>query len=224
MNPHHQVPSAFGKSLVAADRREKVERIAATDRQCEPDILDHAEILKQIIALKRARHAHAADPIRWRPGDIAVLQQNAARARLQLTADLIDEAGLAGAIWTDDHVPLTRRDGEVDVVGDDQTAERFVETFEAQDSHGRTRRHCNLCKVPHRPPGKNITQQMNVTPMMASQCSLYELTTFFIKRTIAAPMAGPINVPAPPSMVMIKMSPDAVQYTASAEMKPLKMA
>jgi hypothetical protein len=35
--------------------------------------------------------------------------------------------------------------------------------------------------------------------------------TFFIRRKTPAPIAGPISVPAPPSMVMIKMSPDAVQ-------------
>ena len=106
------------------------------------------------------------------PGDVAILQQDAAGAGLELAADLIDKAGLAGAIRPDDDMPLARRDGEVDVIGHHQAAERFVETIEAQQSHGRTPRHRTFCRLPHRPPGKNITQQMKVTPIMASQCSL----------------------------------------------------
>jgi hypothetical protein len=29
----------------------------------KPDIFDHAQILKQIVALECARHTHAADPV-----------------------------------------------------------------------------------------------------------------------------------------------------------------
>ena len=132
MNPGHQVRGALGKNLVAADRREEVERMAAPDRQSEPDILDHAEILEQVIALKRARHAHAADPVRRQSRDVPILQQDAAGAGLELAADLIDKTGLAGAIRPDDDMPLAGCDGEVDVIGHHQAAERFVETVEAQ--------------------------------------------------------------------------------------------
>ena len=62
------------------------------------------------------------------------------------------------------------------------------------------------------------------TPMIKSQWSLYELTTFFMSRKIPAPITGPIKVPAPPKMVMIKISPEAVQLTASGDIKLLKMA
>ena len=44
------------------------------------------------------------------------------------------------------------------------------------------------------------------------------------KTSLINQIGGPISVPAPPSMVMMRMSPDAVQYNASDEMKPLKMA
>ena len=39
-------------------------------------------------------------------------------------------------------------------------------------SHGSARLHRSFCSVPQMPPGKNSTQQMNVTPMIKSQCSL----------------------------------------------------
>ena len=63
---------------------------------------------------------------------------------------------------------------EVDVVGDDQAAERAVEMFDAQHAHGRrlVATAESPRSAPQMPPGKNITQQMKVTPMMASQCSL----------------------------------------------------
>ena len=67
---------------------------------------------------------------------------------------------------------ITRRDIEADVVGDDQAAERLVEMVEAEHTHFSALCHWIFCKLPHSPPGKNITQQMKVTPMMESQCSL----------------------------------------------------
>src|ERR1700732_93430 len=102
MNTAHQVRGTLGKYLVAADRREEVERMAAPDRQSEPDILDDAEILEQVIALKRAPHAGARVAVGREHGDVPIVQQNAAGAGLELPADLIDKTGFAGAIRSDD--------------------------------------------------------------------------------------------------------------------------
>ena len=50
---------------------------------------------------------------------------------LQLAADLIDQARLAGAVRPDDDMPLARRDIEADIVGHDEAAERLIEMIEA---------------------------------------------------------------------------------------------
>jgi hypothetical protein len=72
--------------------------------------------------------------------------------------------------------------------------------FDAQDIHLCTR-NTPACATGHIPPGKKMTQQTKVIPMTASQCSLYEFTTFFITRKMTASTASPINVPAPPRRV-----------------------
>ena len=82
------------------------------------------KIHEQIVALERAGNARTANPVRRPAGDVDVVEQDAARGRRQLTADLIDQAGLAGAVGTDDDVALALLDGQVDIVGDDEAAER----------------------------------------------------------------------------------------------------
>ena len=101
-----------------------------------------------------------------------VLQEDAAGVRLELPADLVDQAGLAGAIRPDDDMALALGNGEVEIVGDDQAAERAMQMVDAEHVHGGVLRHRMLRSAPQRPLGKNMTQQMKVTPMMASQCSL----------------------------------------------------
>ena len=68
-------------------------------------------------------------------GDVGLVEQNLPRGRLQLAADLIDEAGLAGAVRADDDVAFARLNGEVDVVGDDEAAERAAQLIGAQQTH-----------------------------------------------------------------------------------------
>src|SRR5262249_21957255 len=133
------------------------------------------QIVKQVVALKRARDPHAADAVRRQAGDVAALEHDAAGRRRELAADLVDQAGLAGTVRTDDDVTLARRDGEIDVVGDDEATEGTAQMFDNEDihdAHGRAPPHRSFCTVPQMPPGKNITQQMKMTPMMVSQCSL----------------------------------------------------
>src|SRR4051794_21868072 len=207
----HQLLGARDHVAEAPDRREEIERAAAAPLHRQPQVLAHAEILEQVVTLEGAGNTQAADAARRPAGDVGVLDQNPAGAGLELAADLVDQAGLAGAVGSDDDVALARLDREVDVVGDDEASERAAEMIGAQHAHG-LRLRSRICRnVPQMPPGKNITQQMKMMPMMASQCSLYELTTFFIRRNTPAPIAGPISVPAPPSMVMINMSPDEFQ-------------
>ena len=93
---------------------------------CKPKIFDDAQIHEQIIALERARNAGAANAVRRPAGDVGFIEENTTRGRRQLAADLIDQAGLAGAVRTDDDMAFARLDGEVDVIGHDEAAERPV--------------------------------------------------------------------------------------------------
>src|SRR5262249_16522364 len=153
-------------------RRKEVQRLAAARLHREAEIFDHAEVLEQVVALECARDAQPAYPVRRPARDVSVLDEDAAGAGLELPADLVDQPGLAGAGRADDDVTLACLDGEVDVVGDDETAERAAEMIGAQHAHGLRLRQRICRSVPQMPPGKNSTQQMKIAPMMASQCSL----------------------------------------------------
>src|SRR5881227_2590811 len=108
-------------------------------------------------------------------------------------------------------------DGEVDILGHDQAAERLVETFEAQQAHGDRCPAKRWRSQPHTPWRRNITHRMNTMPTHSSQYSVCELTTFLSSRNIAAPIAGPTIVPAPPRITMMIASPDRPQCRMSLD-------
>src|SRR5436190_9880534 len=211
MDLRHQIVRPRHQRLIAVRRAEEIERPAEAHLEGKPQVFDHRKILEQVVALKRTCHAHPADPVRRAAGDVLAVDEDVAGTRRELSADLINQAGFAGAVRADDDVSLAGDNVEADIVGDDETAERAIEMVDPERSHGRALFMRMSRIAPQMPAGKNMTQQIKVMPMMASQCSLYELTTFFISRNTPAPIAGPIKVPAPPSMVMIRTSPDAVQ-------------
>src|SRR5262245_57318509 len=172
MHAQHQLLGTREQIAQLPHRCEEVQRLAAARLHREAEIFDHAEVLEQVVALKRARDAQPAHPVGRPTGDDGVLDEDAAGAGFELSADLVDQAGLAGAVRPDDDVALARLDGEVDVVGDDETAERAAEMIGAQHAHGLLLRQRTCRSVPQMPPGKNSTQQIKMAPMMASQCSL----------------------------------------------------
>src|SRR5262245_44531757 len=69
------------------------------------------------------------------PGDVLVEQMDRAGVRRDLAGDLVEQGGLAGAVWADDQTPLTRRDDEIDVGGDAQPAERLAERVDGERGH-----------------------------------------------------------------------------------------
>src|SRR5205823_447848 len=123
------------------------------------------KILEQVVALEGAGHAHPADPVGRAAGDVLAGDKDAPGAWRELPADLVDQAGFAGAVWTDDDVPFARDNVEADVVGDDKAAERAIETVDPERSHDRTLFMRMSRIAPQMPAGKNITQQMKVMPM-----------------------------------------------------------
>ena len=55
--------------------------------------------------------------------DVGLVEQNTASKGRELAADLVDEAGFAGAVGADDDVPLAPLDRQVHILGHDQAAE-----------------------------------------------------------------------------------------------------
>src|SRR5262249_35220215 len=88
---------------------------------------------------------------------------------------------LAGAVWPDDQPALAGRDREIDVGGDPQAAERFVEALHGQRGHGRSpetrkpgtvARARNACQPMRqsrtepgtRPSGMKVMMRTKITP------------------------------------------------------------
>ena len=146
--------------------REILEAVRAIEKEkgIEPETLVEALEDALLAAYKKtpgaARHAQVA--LDHDSGDFRVYA-------IELPADLVDQAGLAGAIRSDDDVALALGHGEVEIVGDDQAAEGALQVIDAEHVHGGVLRHRMLRSAPQRPLGKNMTQQIKVTPMMASQ-------------------------------------------------------
>src|SRR5579863_10427570 len=122
MDEAHQFLCSGAERVETPHWREEVERVAAPYLNRQAQILDDAEILKQIVALERARDPHAADPVGRASGDVNIVQEDSAGAWPQLAADLIDQARLAGAVRTDDDVALAFPDCQIEIVGDDEAA------------------------------------------------------------------------------------------------------
>jgi hypothetical protein len=103
-----------------AHRHEGVPGAAASGLHRQADILQGGEVAEQIVLLEGPRQPQAADALRPRAGDVLALEQNPSRAGRQLAAQLVHQAGLAGAVRADNDMPLAGLDREIDIVGDHQ--------------------------------------------------------------------------------------------------------
>ena len=72
-------------------------------------------------------------------------------------------------------------------------------------------RAATVSSTPWMPVGMNIVVRMKMIPTSPYQCTVCELSVSFSTSKAATPMAGPYSVPAPPSNVMITMSPEVLQ-------------
>ena len=108
----------------------------------ERDIVDRGKIRQQRGDLERARQPEPAALVGRQPGDVAAGELDGAGIRHQLSGQLADQRGLAGAVRADDRVQLARRDIEREIVGRDDAAEAADQVFDAEQgiSHGATSR------------------------------------------------------------------------------------
>ena len=96
------------------------------------DIVERGEIGQQRGDLERARQPERAALVAWHPGDFLAGKSNGAGIRQQLSGELADQRGLAGAVGADDRVQFAARHVEREVVGGGNAAEPPHQVFDAK--------------------------------------------------------------------------------------------
>ena len=124
------------------------ERVSVMGLGRQRDVVERAEVGQQRGDLERSRQPERAAPPGRQPGDVAAGQADHAGMRRQLSGELADQRGLAGAVGADDGVQLTPGDLEREVVGGENPAKAPHQVFHAKQglSHGATSRAARRCR------------------------------------------------------------------------------
>src|SRR5207248_5538501 len=88
-------------------------------------VLERGHVLEEADVLERATDAALRDRVRWLPGHVMAVEDDPPRGRLVDAREHVEEGRLAGAVRPDQRDDRPARDGEVDVVRGDQTAEHL---------------------------------------------------------------------------------------------------
>ncbi len=78
--------------------------------------------------------------------------------------------------------------------------------------------------LPDRPCGMNTTSSTSTAPITKRQYWVIDITKSCSTTKTSAPIAGPANVPLPPSTAMKTKLPEWVQYASSGSAKPVVTA
>ena len=149
---------------------EETEVVAGLELDRDADVLQHGELGKDAVDLKRARDPAAAARRRGEGGDVVAAEEDTARRRGQQTGDQMEECGLPGPVRSDDRAQLLRLHREADVGDGLQGAERAPEPVRLQQWRHRTKPKRRA--VPSSPPGRKITIRTKTTPVKIIQCSV----------------------------------------------------
>src|SRR6267378_2307037 len=109
--------------------RVSAESLRASRQKRERDILECREPGIDAGDLERARQAFTRALRRRKRGDVLAREADAAGVGAQVSRELADEGGLAGAVGSDDRVRLALGDMEIDSVARAQRAEALAKTF-----------------------------------------------------------------------------------------------
>src|ERR1700730_18442813 len=83
----------------------------------------------------------------WQVSNVGPEQPDRSRIWPHVTADLIEQRGLAGAIWADDQATFARSDRERNILRDREAAERLLQVDDLKCVAG--------CRHDHRGPPRN---------------------------------------------------------------------
>jgi hypothetical protein len=100
--------------------------------RADEQVLEHGEILERLRNLVGAADAGPAAPLRRLLQEVSAVETNAAGRRRQAAGDQVEQRGLARAVRPDDADRLARRDYEIEIVGDDDRAEAFLQACDFQ--------------------------------------------------------------------------------------------
>src|ERR1035437_4293963 len=211
----------------------EMKRMAGMRLHRQRHIVEHAEIEEQGRDLERARQPQRAAAIHRKLGDVVAGKMDAAGIGRQLSAELGDQRGLAGAVRPDHRVQLARGDVEYDIVGADDALEAFGQVTDLQQrlAHVLTFARTfapTLASRPSMPRRANSTTRSSNGPMIICQYSEARpaaapkngVPTSLITNgnissnssSATAPNSGPNGEAMPPSTTMMMRSPERVQY------------
>src|ERR1035437_11123476 len=207
----------------------EMKRMAGMRLHRQRDIIEHAEIEEQGRDLERARQPQRAAAVHRKLGDVVAGKMDAAGIGRQLSAELGDQRGLAGAVRPDHRVQLAGGDVEHDIVGGDDALEALGQVTDLQQrlAHARTFAP-TLASRPSMPRRANNTTRSSKGPMIICQYSEARAaaspkngvpTSLITNGNISsnsssapARNSGQKGKAMPPSTTMMMRSPERVQY------------
>src|SRR5262249_55287162 len=140
------------------------------------NIVENAKRVEQIDDLEAASDTRP-DPFVYRgEGDVFALEQDPAAVRLEMSADQIDERGLAGAVRAHQREKFALVDGEIHAIAGVHAAKRLREIDVLEKDHeyfscgGSFPATAEI--APTMPVGKSMTRSTRTTPSRSCQYSV----------------------------------------------------
>jgi hypothetical protein len=114
------------------------ERMPVVRLHRQRHVVERGEIVEQRGDLERARQPERAAAVNRQRRDVRAGEADAAGVGRDLAGQLADQRGLAGPIWADDGVQLSRWQQQGDAIGGDNAAEALGQAvdLEKRVSHG----------------------------------------------------------------------------------------
>ena len=98
----------------------------------DAEVLEHAEAMEDVGDLERARQPCPVDAMGLETADAASFEHDFAGRGREHAGDQVEEGGFAGAVGTDDRMPLARPDIEVEALDDLDRAEGLGQSRQPQ--------------------------------------------------------------------------------------------
>src|SRR5262249_42304820 len=169
-------------------------------------------------------------------GDVAPVEDDPPRIRLELAGQLSDQRGLAGAVGTDEGMGFALADAERHVVGGEERTKRLAQVLDLQQefahlaapglesaarssasgkstlgSPSLSSAPVARTSMPQMPSFTSSTRATSSGPKNSIQCSVKSDSTSRKARKNAAPRIGPIRELAEPRITIASNSPDNCQ-------------
>src|SRR5215469_3256319 len=212
------------------------EAVALSGLNGERNVSLGGEAVEDARDLERSRQPEPRAAGGRQLADVAPVEHDPSRIRLEVAGQLSDQRGLAGAVRTDERMGFALADGERHVVGGDERAERLAQVLDLEqelahlaapglesaarssasgkstlDSPSLSSAPVARTSMPQMPSFTSSTRATSSGPKNSIQCSVKSDSTSRKARKNAAPTIGPISELADPRMTIASNSPDSCQ-------------